>query len=247
MINIFLLFSRNSIINLEFQHSVTFYPRKENQVKDKKGVQIVVDGVTGVGKSSLVKIISEELNLKPFSEMFEDENRLLNKFFHDRAKWAFPMQTNFLTNRFKQYRQAMKVGNAVMDRSIYSDKIFARMYLEYGYLKAEEYAVYKNLLDTLLEHVVPPRLMVYLQVDTDEAVRRIHKRGREDEVDVEWEYWNTLNHFYESNYREFELMNLLRIKVDKLDYVHRAKDREFIMGEIRNAMQEIEREANLSG
>lgn len=207
---------------------------------EAKGVQIVVDGVTGVGKSSLVKIIAEEFQLKPFNEMFEDENRLLNKFFHDRAKWAFPMQTNFLTNRFKQYRQAMKVGNAVMDRSIYSDKIFARMYLEYGYLKPEEYAVYKNLLDTMLEHVTPPHLLVYLQVDTDEAVRRIHRRGREDEVDVEWEYWDTLNRFYENNYREFDLGGLLPIKVDKLDYVHRPEDREFMVNKIRKVLQALE-------
>lgn len=209
-------------------------------MQNTAGVQIVVDGVTGVGKSSLVKIISEEFHLKPFSEMFEDENRLLNKFFHDRAKWAFPMQTNFLTNRFKQYRQAMKVGNAVMDRSIYSDKIFARMYLEYGYLKPEEYAVYKNLLDTMLEHVVPPRLLVYLQVDTDEAVRRIHKRGREDEVDVERQYWDNLNRFYENNYHDFDLHHLLAIKVDSLDYVHRPGDREFMVEKIRMALNALD-------
>jgi deoxyadenosine/deoxycytidine kinase len=210
-------------------------------VEQAKGVEVVVDGVTGVGKSSLVRIVSEEFGLKPFSEMFEDENRLLNKFFHDRAKWAFPMQTNFLTNRFKQYRQAMRVGQAVMDRSIYSDRIFARMYLEYGYLKPEEYAVYNNLLETMLEHVVPPKLLVYLKVDTDEAIHRIHKRGRPDEVEVEREYWDHLNQFYESNYREYSLGGeLLVIKVDKLDYVHRPEDRAFMVNEISKAKQIME-------
>ena len=204
-------------------------------------MEIVVDGVTGVGKSSLVKIICEELKFKPFSEMFEDENRLLHKFFYDREKWAFPMQTNFLTNRFKQYQQAMKIGHAVMDRSIYSDRIFARMYLQQGYLIPEEYAVYNNLLNTLLEHVDPPRLLVYLQVDTDEAIRRIYKRGRPDEVDVEREYWNLLNQFYEDNYKDFNIARLLAIKVDKLDYVHRPEDRAFIMGEIKQALQSLER------
>lgn len=213
------------------------FPERRTTVEQKDRVQIVVDGVTGVGKSSLVKIISEEFGLQPFNEMFEDENRLLNKFFHDRAKWAFPMQTNFLTNRFRQYRQAMQIGNAVMDRSIYSDKIFARMYLEYGYLKHEEYAVYNNLLTALLEHVCPPGLMIYLRVDTNEAVRRIKKRGREDEVEVEWSYWDTLNRFYEANYHDFEQGNLLIVSVDKLDFVHRPEDREHIVGEIRKALR----------
>jgi len=196
----------------------------------------VVDGVTGVGKSSLVKIICEEMGLKPFSEMFEDENRLLHKFFHDREKWAFSMQTNFLTNRFKQYQQAMKVGKAVMDRSIYSDRIFALMYLKQGYLIPEEYAVYNNLLHTLLEHVTPPKLLVYLQVSTDEAIRRIHRRGRPDEIEVEREYWDMLNKFYEKNYQEFDLGQILVIRVDHLDYVHKIEDRKFIMDEIRKAI-----------
>jgi len=201
-----------------------------------KQVEIVVDGVTGVGKSSLVQIICEEMLLKPFSEMFEDENRLLQKFFHDREKWAFSMQTNFLTNRFKQYQQAMKVGKAVMDRSIYSDRIFALMYLKQGYLIPEEYAVYNNLLHTLLDTVTPPKLMIYLQVDTDEAIRRIHRRGREDEIEVEREYWDMLNQFYEKHYEKFDLGPLLTLKVDHLDYVHKPEDRKFIMGEIKRAI-----------
>jgi len=202
-------------------------------------VEIVVDGVTGVGKSSLVKIISEEFDLKPFSELFEDENRLLHKFFYDRPKWAFPMQTNFLTNRFKQYKQAMKIGHAVMDRSIYSDRIFARMYLEYGYLNPEEYAVYNNLLNTMLDHVTPPNLLVYLRVNTDEAIRRIHRRGRPDEVEVEREYWDRLNNFYEFNYKDFNLGKLLILQVDDLDYVHRPEDRAYMVSQIRKAREEI--------
>lgn len=205
-------------------------------MQENHGVEIVVDGVTGVGKSSLVKIICEEMGYQPFSEMFEDENRLLHKFFYDREKWAFPMQTNFLTNRFKQYKEAMQTGQAVMDRSIYSDAIFARMYLEHGYLKSEEYAVYNNLLMTLLDQVAPPRLMVYLKVNTDEAVRRIHKRGRPDELDVEREYWNLLNQFYENNYRNFNLGKLLVLEVDDLDYVHRKEDRKLVLEQIKQTM-----------
>jgi deoxyadenosine/deoxycytidine kinase len=210
--------------------------------KDKQ-VKIVVDGVTGVGKSSLVKIICEEMGLKPFNEMFDDENRLLNKFFHDREKWAFAMQTNFLTNRFKQYQHAMKVGRAVMDRSIYSDRIFALMYLNHNYLCPEEYAVYNNLLHTMLEHVTPPQLMIYLRVKTDEAIRRIHRRGRPDELEVEHDYWDMLNQFYEKNYQEFRLGQLLILNVDHLDYVHNQDDRSFIMNEIRQAIDKGSRSA----
>lgn len=207
-------------------------------MEEEKRVEIVVDGVTGVGKSSLVQIISEEFAYKPFNEMFDDENQLLFKFFNEREKWAFPMQTNFLTNRFRQYKHAMKLGHAVMDRSIYSDRIFARMYLEQGYLNPEEYAVYHNLLNCLLEHVEPPKLMVYLKVKTEEAVRRIHRRGRPEELEVEYEYWDMLNAFYETNYTDFGMGRLLVLAVDKLDYVHRPEDRKLVLDEIHRALGE---------
>lgn len=210
-----------------------------SHVSTYDGVEIVVDGVTGVGKTSLVRIISEEFGLSPFNEMFDDENRLLHKFFYDRPKWAFPMQTNFLTNRFKQYLKAMQTGQAVMDRSIYSDRIFARMYLEYGYLSHEEYDVYNNLLNALLEQVQPPKLLVYLRVNTDEAIRRIHRRGRPDELEVEREYWDHLNQFYERNYHDFSLGKLLVLQVDNLDYVHRPEDRQYMVDQIRQAHQAL--------
>lgn len=206
-------------------------------MKQHGKVEMVVDGVTGVGKSSLVKIISEEFGFTPFNEMFEDENRLLHKFFYNREKWAFPMQTNFLTNRFRQYKEASRIGNAVMDRSIYSDSIFARMYLEQGYLSAEEFSVYENLLGTMLEHVDPPKILVYLRVGTDEAIRRIHRRGRPDELEVEREYWDKLNYFYEMNYSRFNLGKLLILEVEGLDYVHRPEDRQFVVDQIRSSME----------
>ncbi|WP_170291797.1 deoxynucleoside kinase [Heliobacterium mobile] len=198
-------------------------------------VQLVIDGVTGVGKSTLVDLLAKDLNLVEFREMFEDENQLLHKFFHNRERWAFPMQINFLTNRFKQYREASRSNQAIMDRSIYSDAIFAKMYREQGYLTVEEYNVYENLLNSMIDGLEPPRLMVYLKVDTDEAIRRIHMRGRADEVEVERDYWALLNVFYENNYRDYKGGPLLTLDVTNLDYVHKPEDRAFILQEITRA------------
>ena len=196
-------------------------------------VKIVVDGMTGVGKTSLVNILSEELQLTPFQEIFEDKNKLLYKFFNDRHKWAFPMQVNFLTNRFQQYIEASSIGDAIMDRSIYSDNIFARMYLEEGYLTPEEYDVYKNLLQTLLEQISPPALMVYLKVSSEEAVRRIHSRGRTEELKVEDKYWIKLNEFYDEHYKNYR-GKLLSLDVNKLDFVHNENEREYVLHQIFN-------------
>lgn len=204
-------------------------------------VQIVVDGMTGVGKTTLVNILAEELDLKNFIEIFEDENRLLHKFFYERERWCFAMQINFLTHRFKQYKTASQLNSAVMDRSIYSDSIFADMYREIGYLAPEEYNVYRSLLGSLLEHLAPPQLIVYLRVSASEAIWRIKKRGRPDELEVEDSYWKKLHGFYEKHYAGFTLTNLLVLEVDDLDFVKYKKHRKLIVDEVIKKWHEVKK------
>ncbi len=204
----------------------------------EKQVKIVIDGMTGVGKSTLVKMVSEKFLLEPYEEIFLDENKLLHKFFRDREKWAFSMQVNFLTNRFRQYKEASSIGNVVMDRSIYSDDIFARMYLELGYLAEEEYDVYQGLLQSLLEELPPPSLMVFLKVEGEEAIRRIRARGRKEELEVENSYWLQLNNFYSQNYSQYQKGKLLTLDVTRLDFVNNERDRSYILNEIGNALSQ---------
>ena len=201
-------------------------------------VQIIIDGMTGVGKTTLVEILAKEFDLVPFDEIFEDENQLLHKFFHNREKWAFPMQINFLNHRFRQYKQACLLNSAIMDRSIYSDNIFALMYKELSYFTPEEYRVYFDLLQNMLEHISPPMLIVYLRVSAKEAIRRIRKRGRSDELEVEDNYWRKLCSFYDETYK-FYTGNLLVIDVDELDFVRFKDHRARIISKIRERWQAL--------
>lgn len=205
----------------------------------EKRVQLVVDGMTGVGKTTLVEILADEFDLKPFNEIFEDENKLLHKFFYNRERWCFPMQVNFLNHRFKQYKTASLLNSAVMDRSIYSDNIFAEMYREIGYLTPEEYNVYQSLLNNMLEHLTPPQLVVYLRVSAREAIRRIRKRGRHDELEVEDSYWKRLHGFYEKHYSDYNLSDLLVIEVDDYDFVKFKNHRKMIVGEVSKKWEEL--------
>lgn len=195
-------------------------------------VQIVVDGMTGVGKTTLVNILAKELDLEAFNEIFKDENKLLHKFFCNRERWCFPMQVNFLNHRFRQYKDASRLNSAVMDRSIYSDPIFAGMYREIGYLSQEEHNVYRSLLSNMLEHLTPPRLIVYLRVSAREAIRRIRNRGRHDELEVEDGYWKRLHGFYEKHYAGFTMADLLVLEVDDLDFVKFKNHRKQIVKEV---------------
>lgn len=190
----------------------------------KRGVSLVIDGMTGVGKSSLLNIIVKEFELVPYEEIFRDENDLLGKFFTEGNRWCFPMQVSFMNNRYLQYKEACRLKNAVMDRSLYSDPIFASLYNKTGAMEPEEYFVYKSLFRSLVESLNPPELVVFLEVSAEEAIRRIIKRGREDELKVPESYWRNLHQVYTEYYDNYRLSPLLRIDVNEMDFVNNPQD-----------------------
>ena len=198
------------------------------------GVSIVVDGTTGVGKTSLIDILVARLDLKPYKEIFRDENNLLGKFFDEGNRWCFPMQISFLNNRYSQYQEACELKNAIMDRSIYSDPIFADLYHNTGDMQPEEFYVYKSLFHNLISSLDPPKLVIFLDVSADEAIRRVKLRGREDELKMPDSYWRKLHDVYSQYYDNYKASALLRINVDKLDFVKHEADCEFVINTIKH-------------
>lgn len=188
---------------------------------------IVIEGVVGVGKSSLMNILANQ-GYEAFEEPVVD-NPILDKFYYDRVRYSFPLQVFFLNKRFEHIKQAKDVSRAVMDRSIYGDAIFARLLNLNNEMSDEEFMIYTELLQNMLEHVQAPKLMVYLEISVDEAMRRIAKRGRDYELVVEREYWEHLNEQYKLYFDNYELSPILKINVDNLDFENNAEDRVHVL------------------
>lgn len=188
---------------------------------------IVIEGVVGVGKSSLMRHIAKN-GYEAFEEPVVD-NPILPKFYYDRKRYSFPLQIFFLNKRFKHIKEASHIHKSVLDRSIYGDAIFAKMLCHGGDMEDEEYAIYEELLENMLEHVAKPKLMIYLEVSVDEAIRRIQKRGFEYEQVVEREYWETLNNEYRTFFDQYTISPILKINVDALDFEKNSKDLDYII------------------
>lgn len=159
-------------------------------------IQIIVEGMTASGKSTIVNLLSERLGFKVMPEEFRDSHDLLSRFHHDR-KWAFPMQLNFLVTRFAQYLCASEENNYILDRSVFGDKVYATLYYNQGYFKDSQFGCYLTLYDSLLRYVKTPRLLILTRCPFDEIMRRIKMRGRQDEIDAGEEYWKLLYNAYE--------------------------------------------------
>ena len=200
---------------------------------------IVIEGVVGVGKSSLMRILAKQ-GYTEFEEPVVD-NPILDKFYHDRVRYSFPLQVFFLNKRFEHIKKAKDVVSAVMDRSIYGDAIFARMLNLNGEMSDEEFGIYSELLENMLEHVQAPKLMVYLEIGVDEAMKRIQKRGRDYELIVERDYWEKLNKEYHDYFNQYTLSPILTINVDNIDFENNPEDQAYVLKLIQDKLVEIEK------
>ena len=188
---------------------------------------INIAGVVGVGKSSLCNIFNE-LGYKVYHEPVFD-NELLEKFYYDKEKYAFPLQIFFLNKRFEMYKDSINYPASIMDRSIVEDRIFAKMLRDQGELNDKEYDIYVELFNNMMEHVNPPTLMVYLRIKTENVIERIKRRGRKYELEQSINYWYDLNSNYEVFFNEYSWSKLLVIDVDDIDFVNNPIHKDHII------------------
>ena len=213
---------------------------KNIKIKEKimDGI-ICVDGVVGVGKSTLGELIAKKYDMMFFEEPVVD-NPILDKFYYNKKRYSFPLQVFFLNKRFKVMKEAAKINKCVMDRSIYGDVIFSKMLMEDGDMTKEEFELYEELLYNMLEHIAKPKLMIYLETGVDSAIEKIKKRGRDYELIVPRQYWESLNHNYREYFESYDISEILKINVDNLDFVENKHDEEYILKLIDDKLKQMQ-------
>ena len=181
---------------------------------------VAIAGNIGVGKSTLVAMLCERLDSKPFYEPVS-ENPYLADFYGNMGAWSFHSQIFFLTRRLRaHYDLAQHPGSVVQDRSVYEDaEIFAQNLFLQGFFKQRDYDTYRELYETAAQLLPPPDLLIYLRASVPTLLKRISRRGRQFERSITREYLEGLNNLYESWLSNFVLCPVLTIPSDDLDYV----------------------------
>ena len=199
-------------------------------------IQIIVEGMTASGKSTVVDLLAERLGFKVMPEEFRDQHDLLSRFHHDR-RWAFPMQLNFLVTRFAQYLCASEENDYIMDRSIFGDKVYATLYYKQHYFTDSQFGCYLTLYDPLLRNTASPRLLILVRCPFEEILRRIRARGRQDEIDAGVEYWRLLfdayQPFLEFVRKEMQIPNVLELDLADPAFIKTPERVERFLDDVR--------------
>lgn len=210
---------------------------------------IAIEGVIGVGKTTLARMLQPRFDADLQVEVFE-ENPFLSDFYADRERYAFQTQMFFLLSRYHQQRRSVREAldsgrNLLTDYTFAKDALFACVNL-----KGDELEMYYRVHQALGEKVRLPELIVYLKADTNVLMQRIAMRDRPYERNMQSTYIDALNRAYNDHFaHHYQGPPVLTINSNELDFVKQADDLLAIDRQIRATLKDtmVQSELPLGG
>jgi len=196
-----------------------------------------IEGVIGVGKTTLARLLQPAFQANLLLEVFE-ENPFLSDFYGDRARYAFQTQIFFLLSRYHQQHsnipRLLATGPVLIsDYTFEKDALFASINL-----KGDELLMYQRVHEALAEKIPTPDLIVYLRAKTDVLMQRIAMRDRPYERQMEYDYIDELNRAYDEFFlnTHSRTIPVLMIDFEPLDTVRNTADLNLVENRIRQAL-----------
>ena len=196
---------------------------------------IAIEGVIGVGKTTLARLLQPRFeNSELLLEVFE-ENPFLSDFYGDRARYAFQTQIFFLLSRYHQQNNTVpgilnRGRTLIADYTFAKDSLFARINLH-----GDELTMYHRVHEALSEKIPLPDLTVYLSANIDTLMARIALRDRSYERTMERSYIADLAAAYDDFFSSTNMPYLV-IDSNPLDFVRYPEHLNLIENRIREAL-----------
>ncbi len=201
-----------------------------------KNYYIAIEGVIGVGKTTLTRLLQPFFGAEILLEIFE-ENPFLARFYQDRERYAFQTQIFFLLSRYRQQHEAIPTAlaraNLLSDYTFDKNKIFARLTID-----GDELEMYERVQDILAGRIPTPNLVVYLRASLEVLMERIVLRDRIYERGMDREYIASLAESYDQYFSTYHNAPVLTLETDNLDFVHSRVVLESVAEQIRAKLAE---------
>ena len=195
---------------------------------------VVIEGLIGVGKTTLCRLLQETWNAKLILEPAET-NPFLGPFYADPERYAFSAQMFYLVNRWRQQdtiRQPELFADMVVSDYLFAkDRLFAEKTLN-----PMELELYDRFASALGEMTPTPDLVVYLEADIDTIMGRIAERQAVGETAITRDYLEDLKARYERLWEDYSDSPVLRMSNEDLNYRDDASARQRVLWRINNVL-----------
>jgi len=193
---------------------------------------IVVEGPIGVGKTSLVKKLSDSFGSELLLEKAE-ENPFIVRFYQNPRQYALSTQLYFLLQRAQQvqsFRQIDLFQNShIADFMIDKDRLFAELTLT-----SDELQLYQQIYQHMTIDAPQPDLVIYLQAPVQVLRERITRRGIDYEQQIKNDYLSRLSELYTRFFYNYDESPLLTVNTQSIDLINSEQDYQALLDEINN-------------
>lgn len=188
---------------------------------------LVIEGNIGAGKTTLAKMLAEDLKAKLILEQFA-ENPFLPKFYKDQERYSFPLELSFLADRYSQIKKEV-LNRDLFFPLVITDYYFAKTNVfAKNTLKQDEYTLFKRIFDMVSDSIPKPDLYVYLHSDTQNLLENIKKRGRDYEQEIPASYLTSISEGYFNYMKGITAFPVLIVDVNRIDFVENISHYELL-------------------
>jgi len=151
----------------------------------------------GAGKTTLVHALARQLGSLALPER-DDENPYLRRFYADPPRWAFKSYAFFVNQTLEDHRRASSSPRGAVQERVLEEHavVFGEEFHRRGYLDDPDWEVLSSLTFALAGSVPAPDLLIHLEIEPAEALRRLHHRATAIEDGIRLDYLQSLNARY---------------------------------------------------
>ena len=179
---------------------------------------ITIEGCIGAGKTTLAKMLADDLNGKLILEQFED-NPFLPGFYKDPERHAFPVELYFMAERFQHLKSLLTEADIFKSFTV-SDFLFQKsLIFAQNNLKDDEAKLYRMLFDIINPSLPKPDVVLYLYAPVDKLLANIKKRGRDYEQNIPAEYLEKIQNAYLEYFKQQTNSRIILLNTTELNWV----------------------------
>lgn len=179
---------------------------------------IAIEGNIGAGKTTLSRMLADDLGCRLILEQFSD-NPFLPFFYENPERYAFTVELFFMTERHKQLQEELAQSSLFQQHTI-ADYFFLKTLLfAKNNLPDEEYRLFQRLFYILNANFPKPDLLVYLHRSVDHLISNIKKRGRDFEQDISPDYLHQIQQAYFDFFKTESAFPVLVVELEEADFV----------------------------
>ena len=184
---------------------------------------LVIEGNIGAGKTTLAKMLANDLNARLVLEQFAD-NPFLPKFYNDPQRYSFPLELSFLAERYKQLNAELR-ASSLFQPMLVADYFFMKsLIFAQNTLAKDEFNLYRQIFEIIYNSIPKPNLYVFLHMPVEKLMSNIQKRGRDYEQSITPEYLETIQKGYFEFFKQHPDYTFLIIDTSNIDFVERNED-----------------------